>query len=248
MAIAPGPNSLHNGFDLRNQRHAPMRRVSVDTPPSISTPEDSPPMSRPRPVSRKHRAGPVRLIVGTALAALATLMPVGASAAVGAPGSTGASTASTAPVGAASVPAATKVVSTYWVAASDGGVFSFGGAPFYGSTGGIHLNRPVVAITPTSPTDTHGYREVATDGGIFAFGDATFYGSTGAMRLNRPIVGMATTADGRGYTEVACSDGLQGYMIEYVIKPLSMKSVMVCSEAKGIAGGCALPGNTGKKS
>ena len=58
---------------------------------------------------------------------------------------------------------------------------------------------------------------------------------------------VGETADGRGYTEVACSDGLQGYMIEYVIKPLSMKSVMVCSEAKGIAGGCTLPGNTAKK-
>lgn len=32
-------------------------------------------------------------------------------------------------------------------------------------------------------------------------------------------------------------------MIEYTIKPLAMKSVIVCSEAKGIAGGCTLPGN-----
>ena len=58
---------------------------------------------------------------------------------------------------------------------------------------------------------------------------------------------VGVTSDGRGYTEVGCSDGLQGYMIEYTIKPLAMKSVIVCSEAKGIAGGCTLPGNTGKK-
>ena len=28
----------------------------------------------------------------------------------------------------------------YWMVASDGGIFSFGGSSFYGSTGGIHLN------------------------------------------------------------------------------------------------------------
>jgi hypothetical protein len=34
----------------------------------------------------------------------------------------------------------------YWLVASDGGVFSFGDAVFYGSTGAIHLNQPIVAI------------------------------------------------------------------------------------------------------
>jgi hypothetical protein len=55
---------------------------------------------------------------------------------------------------------------------------------------------------------------------------------------------VGVTADGKGYTEVACADGLQGYMIEYTLKPLAMKSVIVCSEAKGISEGCTLPGNT----
>jgi hypothetical protein len=58
------------------------------------------------------------------------------------------------------------------------------------------------------------------------------------------IRNVGVTADGHGYTEVACADGLQGYMIEYTVKPLVMKSVIVCSEAKGISGGCTLPGNT----
>jgi hypothetical protein len=34
----------------------------------------------------------------------------------------------------------------YVLAAADGGVFAFGDAEFLGSTGGIHLNRPIVGI------------------------------------------------------------------------------------------------------
>jgi hypothetical protein len=31
--------------------------------------------------------------------------------------------------------------------ASDGGIFSYGDATFYGSTGSIHLNKPIVAMS-----------------------------------------------------------------------------------------------------
>jgi hypothetical protein len=102
--------------------------------------------------------------------------------------------------------ASTTGTSAYWLVASDGGVFSFGGATFYGSTGGMHLNKPIVGIaaTPTS----HGYWLVASDGGVFTFGDAGFHGSTGAIVLNKPVVGMAATADGRGYWLVASDGGV----------------------------------------
>jgi hypothetical protein len=42
--------------------------------------------------------------------------------------------------------AATADGSGYWEVASDGGIFTFGDAPFVGSTGGIVLNRPIVAV------------------------------------------------------------------------------------------------------
>ena len=58
------------------------------------------------------------------------------------------------------------------------------------------------------------------------------------------IVGV--TADGHGYVEVACADGLPGYMIEYTMAPFAPKSPLACSEARGIAGGCTLPGNSKK--
>ena len=35
----------------------------------------------------------------------------------------------------------------YWLVGSDGGIFTFGSAPFYGSTGSLTLQRPVVGMT-----------------------------------------------------------------------------------------------------
>jgi hypothetical protein len=96
--------------------------------------------------------------------------------------------------------------SAYWLVASDGGIFSFGGAQFYGSTGGLRLNQPIVGMAGTR--DSAGYWLVASDGGIFTFGDAPFYGSTGNIHLNRPVVGMAVTHSGAGYWMVASDGGI----------------------------------------
>ncbi len=94
----------------------------------------------------------------------------------------------------------------YWLVASDGGIFSYGDAAFYGSTGAIHLNQPIVGMATTP--DGHGYWLVASDGGIFTFGNAAFYGSTGAIHLNQPIIGMGATPDGHGYWLVATDGGV----------------------------------------
>ena len=97
----------------------------------------------------------------------------------------------------------------YWEVASDGGIFSYGGAQFYGSTGSLHLNAPIVGMAATP--DDAGYWLLASDGGIFAFGDAVFYGSTGGTHLNAPIVGMTPTPDGGGYWLVASDGGIFSY-------------------------------------
>ena len=52
------------------------------------------------------------------------------------------------------------------LAAADGGVFAFCGAPFYGSMGGKPLDRPIVGIAATP--DGGGYWLAASDGGVFA--------------------------------------------------------------------------------
>jgi hypothetical protein len=100
----------------------------------------------------------------------------------------------------------TGAANGYYEVASDGGLFAFGTAPFYGSMGGKPLNKPVVGMASTPGGG--GYWEVASDGGLFAFGDAAFYGSMGGKPLNKPIVGMASTPDGQGYWEVASDGGL----------------------------------------
>jgi N-acetylmuramoyl-L-alanine amidase len=90
--------------------------------------------------------------------------------------------------------------------ASDGGVFSFGSAAFYGSTGGLTLNKPIVGMA--AAPDGRGYWLVASDGGVFSFGSAAFYGSTGGLTLNKPVVGMAAAPDGHGYWLVASDGGI----------------------------------------
>ena len=105
----------------------------------------------------------------------------------------------------------------YWLVGSDGGIFTFGSAQFYGSTGGIRLQRPVVGISPTS--NKAGYWLVASDGGVFAFGNAGYYGSIPGAglapagsglphSLNAPIVGMVPSSDGGGYFMVASDGGV----------------------------------------
>ena len=116
------------------------------------------------------------------------------------------------PIGVAIPPLNVRpATSGYWLAAADGGIFSFGNHPFFGSMGGKPLNKPVVGMAPTpvfGSTGGHGYWEVATDGGIFSFGDAQFHGSMGGKPLNKPVVGMAATPDGGGYWEVAADGGI----------------------------------------
>jgi hypothetical protein len=77
----------------------------------------------------------------------------------------------------------------YRMAAADGGIFSFGDAAFYGSTGGLHLDAPIVGMRATA--DGGGYYMMATDGGVFTFGDAGFEGSAGSSALVAPIVAVS---------------------------------------------------------
>jgi len=80
--------------------------------------------------------------------------------------------------------------------ASDGGIFSYGDAQFYGSAGSLPLNKPIVSMATTP--DGGGYWLVASDGGIFTYGDAVFHGSTGGLHLNAPVAAAASEPGGLG--------------------------------------------------
>ena len=109
------------------------------------------------------------------------------------------------PVGPVVGMAATASGNGYWIVASDGGIFTFGDANFYGSMGGQHLNAPIVGMAATP--DGRGYFEVASDGGIFTFGDASFHGSAvGVSRAS--IVTMSLDSDGGGYWLAAANGGV----------------------------------------
>jgi hypothetical protein len=94
----------------------------------------------------------------------------------------------------------------YWLVASDGGIFSFGNAPFLGSTGALRLQAPIVdfAATPSG----NGYWLVGADGGVFCFGDAKYRGGVAPFPIAAPIVGITSTRSGKGYWLVAADGGV----------------------------------------
>jgi beta-lactamase class A len=90
--------------------------------------------------------------------------------------------------------AATPGGGGYWLVGSDGGVFSFGDARFFGSLGAVRLSAPVVGVAATPGGG--GYWLVGSDGGVFTFGDAPFRGSDGATGAHSPAVAIAGRAGG----------------------------------------------------
>ena len=92
----------------------------------------------------------------------------------------------------------------YRLAASDGGIFTFGGAQFYGSPAG-RTTAPIVGIAVDHATG--GYWLASTDGNVYNF-NAPYLGSTRGNHLNQPIVGIAATPNGDGYWLVARDGGI----------------------------------------
>jgi hypothetical protein len=99
----------------------------------------------------------------------------------------------------------------YWLVASDGGMFSFGGAIYHGSIPGLGIHpagsglphslaKPIVGMS-ASPNG-EGYLMVASDCGVFAFGNAPLEGSCPALpkhTCGAPVVSVLSDASGGGY-------------------------------------------------
>ena len=80
----------------------------------------------------------------------------------------------TAPISFAGACVAPAAPAGYDLAASDGGIFTFGNLPFCGSAGSLKLNKPVVGMATTA--NAGGYWLAASDGGVFNYGGAKFFG------------------------------------------------------------------------
>ncbi|MGA2307207.1 MAG: hypothetical protein ABSH29_23910 [Acidimicrobiales bacterium] len=104
--------------------------------------------------------------------------------------------------------ATTSDAKGYWEVGTDGGVFAFGDADFYGSLPGqdVTPNAPIVGTARTS--DGGGYWLVGADGGVFAFGDAGFYGSAGGSGL--PWISSPTTTTASGAPVLLAGNGVAG--------------------------------------
>lgn len=96
----------------------------------------------------------------------------------------------------------------YVLVGTDGGVFTFGDAMYWGSVPELGLvpNKPIVAAA-VSPSGG-GYALCGADGGLFTFGDFPYLGALGGMTLNEPVSELAVTPTGGGYWMAAKDAGV----------------------------------------
>jgi hypothetical protein len=103
--------------------------------------------------------------------------------------------------------AATPDGNGYWLLRDDGGIFTYGDAPFYGSAAGsIQTLTTAVAMTPSG----RGYWLVERRGMVWAYGDAGCFGGTYDTGAT-DIVGIASTASGQGYWLLEQNGGIWPY-------------------------------------
>ena len=97
------------------------------------------------------------------------------------------------------------VAQGYWLATTDGGIFTFN-APYLGGANNPPLGSKIAGIAATP--SGNGYWLATTDGGIFAFGSAPYLGGANRPPLANQIAGIAATRTGTGYWLVTTDGGI----------------------------------------
>jgi hypothetical protein len=113
----------------------------------------------------------------------------------------------------------------YYIVLEDGGVFSFGDAVFFGSTGGKrpgghHLTG--IALHRNGNNAVDGYWLLGADGAIYTFGSAPFLGNGGIDPLRRratSLVSLPSAGPTQGYAWV-----LEDGTVSFVTKPPNLIS------------------------
>ncbi|MEP7022430.1 MAG: phage tail tip lysozyme [Actinomycetota bacterium] len=98
----------------------------------------------------------------------------------------------------------------YWLLSAQGGVYSYGGAPFYGSAAGKSSFAGQTAVRLAAAPAGTGYWIVSASGGIYPFGSAKSYGAAAGQSsfAGQTAVGMAVNPAGTGYWIVSASGGI----------------------------------------
>ncbi|HVW33660.1 MAG TPA: hypothetical protein VHL53_14065, partial [Acidimicrobiia bacterium] len=76
----------------------------------------------------------------------------------------------------------------YWFVASDGGIFAYGDAGFFGSAAN---GNPVPVVGMAATKSGMGYRVARADGSVIPFGNAASGGGLSGT-LASPVVGITT--------------------------------------------------------
>ncbi len=95
----------------------------------------------------------------------------------------------------------------YYLADSDGGIFTFGDTRFHGSVPGIakHVHNIVGMVVNGSA----GHMLVGSDGGVFNFGQSHFYGSLPGQGIHvNNIRGILPSSEDTGYVLVGADGGV----------------------------------------
>jgi hypothetical protein len=128
----------------------------------------------------------------------------------------------------------------YWMAAQDGGIFSFG-VPFFGSQSGKAGLQPVVGMAAV-PGGTGGYNLAENTGGVFGngprAGDCT---GLNGVNLNKPVVGIAAAPGGNGCWLAAADGGV----FAFGSNASFMGSAGALTLNKPVVGIAATPNNDG---
>lgn len=101
------------------------------------------------------------------------------------------------PVGDTSAIESTPSGDGYWVASTDGGVFTYGDAQYWGAPAEFGTQSMIVDIAST-PTG-RGYWLLGTNGAVYSFGDARYYGGANDRQHVGWVVSLVPTASGEGY-------------------------------------------------